>query len=305
MLNRLLLALICLLYGCGADDNKAAPVQETPARWGELQHKASAYRFLVQQRQDENGWFTDDCDSLLWNSLGAVAWLEINLLAARDEDGDWFRTPDKDCFATGRSGSTISKDMLLGLAFYAVYRSDLGILDGVLRRGRKRGYIMGEGSISRTWMTPSLQAVYAEAVLFLGGERFEPEIDFPQIHPPGLTGYQAHLQVLNILLRYKTVGGASDVARERIANHAARNQRNALFSFAYHLFFDGDFTEPVALLLDSATFPDDRLPTSADRCEPWLWQRDLDDWEPCPERAEQHHGVDLLFVTKLIAESLK
>lgn len=299
----LLVMLFCL--SCGADDNKASPRQEKPERYGELMAKRALYFDLAQQLQDNrHGWFTDDCDSLLWNSLGVAAGLKLDIYAARDTDGQWFRTPGQRCYEEGRSASTISKDMLLGLAWALFYNGDSGDFLNVLRYGRDRAFVMGEGPLSRTLMTPSLQAVYAEAAVAMGGQKFEPEFHYPQIYNAGNRGYQAHLQVLNILFRAKTVGGVSDEGLERLNDHAARNPTNALFVFGHDLYSGGDLSRAVNLLLDSPAFPAGRLPSSEDRCRGWLWEREMSNpsTEPCPEQDKQYHGVDLLFVAKLIAE---
>lgn len=142
-----LLLTLALLLSCGAADNKSAPAQDRPERYAELQQKRDLYYQLTQDLQDDNGWFTDDCDSLLWNSLGVVAGLTIDIYAARDTDGKWFRTPGKACYAEGRSKSTISKDMLLGLAWALFSHGDSGSMADVLRYGRDRAYIMGEGPL--------------------------------------------------------------------------------------------------------------------------------------------------------------
>lgn len=300
---RLLILLLAILFAsCGKADQKSAPTQDKPERYEELMSKRAVYFMLAQTHQDDNGWFINDCDALLWNSLGSVAGLPITIEAARHENGYFRRRPAQDCYETGKSASDISKDMLLGLAWHAFYSFSPDLFESVLRSGRSSGYIMGRGPISRTFMTPSLQAVYAEALVALDGKGFQPELSYPQLYVAGNRGYQAHLQVLNILLRYRTTGGISNEALERLQDHRNRNPRNCFFQYAYHAFYTGNMVEPVECLLDDPAFPDARLPTSADRCEAWIFQREVEKWRKCPEEAKQHHGVDLLFVSKLIAE---
>jgi hypothetical protein len=62
-----------------------------------------------------------------------------------------------------------------------------------------------------------------------------------------------------------------------------------------------------ALLDNPGLWPNDRLPTTADRLEPWLPQRDNGpDWKPSAQApAVTHHGADFLFVYALMEGKLK
>jgi hypothetical protein len=193
--------------------------------------------------------------------------------------------------------------MLLGLAWYFYWTANGEELQRVLIYARRHNYIMGEGVISRTLMTPSLQAVYAEALEALGGKVYQPEASYPQLYIEGERGFTAHLMILNILLRGRYNEGIGETEAERIREHRARNPDNGLFCYAYHLYHTGNMAECISILLREDLFPKDRLPESRDRCTEWLWQREAP-WEPCPEKNLVHSGGELLFVAKLIEDYL-
>lgn len=299
---KLTITVLLFLWGCGASDNKPNNSSNLPANWNVFQAKREQYGTMARAAQQEFGFIeSSHCDSLLFTSLGAAGGLLVSIEAAQGEPGQWFRRPAKDCYDTGKSKSDISKDMFMGLAWHLFYSSRADLAEGVLRYGRANGYIMGRGPASRTFMTPSLQAVYAELLQYLGGPTFDPEIRFPQVYPPGERGYTAHLQVLNILLRAHTTGGISDAAKARLSDHRARNPGNGLYCYGDNLFNSTDMAECIDTLLRDDLFPSARLPESGDRCEEWLWQREESTWEPCPEEGRIHSGADFLFVAKLIA----
>jgi hypothetical protein len=110
--------------------------------------------------------------------------------------------------------------------------------------------------------------------------------DNPARHlfPPegfGNTGFEAHLQVLSILLRSRVVGVSGSITGV-VRYQAERSSRNAFFCAAAAVFGANDGSRCVDLLLDGRTWPSDRLPTKADHCEAWLYQRDEGDgWDGC------------------------
>lgn len=290
---KLAITLLLMLTACGSSQDKPDDLQ-APLRLSELQYKRDIYL------QRWSGWI-DGCDSLLFTSLSAYGGAEIDITEARDDDGRWYRTPSHDCYPD-RSASTISKDMLLGLLFWAYHAGRSDVIEELMARHRL-GYVMGKGPLSRTLMTPSLQALYAQALVALGGKMYEPEYWYPQVYTE-VQDFQAHLQVVGIILLYRITGKIDYEALNMISYHHSRDPRNPLFSFAHGLFIDGDLNLATNQLLDDPVWPSDRLPTSQDRCEEWVIQRDQGkDWEPCDED-ETYTGGDLIFLTKLIEDEV-
>ena len=117
----------------------------------------------------------DKCDSLLFSALAAVGMQEkIDILAARNEEGQWFRTPAKDCLATGRSGSTISRDMFMGLFWYMFTFNEQDMINELWEYGEAHEWLMGEGSdiiatLGRAQWAPSTIALLAEIRFHVNG----------------------------------------------------------------------------------------------------------------------------------------
>jgi hypothetical protein len=159
--------------------------------------------------------------------------------------------------------------------------------------------------ISRTYFAPNLQATLAEVIYRLGGTNKVSYRGIPQTYVQN-TGFAAHLQLLHILLRADLTGGIENTALQVVKYNYNRSPQNPLFAYAYHRYVDGDQTETQDILLIETLFPNNRLPTSHDRCEPWLSQRDGGkDWEPCDldKEARIHSGGDFLFVAYLLNKS--
>lgn len=281
----LLLALF--LLGCGSEAKVPAAVQDT-----DLERLISVYFHDISQVQDEHGFiYTDECDSLLFTALAGTVLDTVDIRAARESNGRWHRRPTKDCYPD-HSKSTISRDMLLGVMWYAYAHDDLELVENMWAYGSQRSWIMGDGLRSRVQLTPGLVATLAQLIKYLGGadhvERHIPTIGWARVGD-----FEAHLQVLHILLRLRVYGNIDVQAEQRLQEHAERQPSNALFRYAA-----GDVSEAASLL--KAQFPMDRLPTSEDHCARWLYERDEgDDWKPC-SKGEKHSGGEVLFVGALL-----
>lgn len=301
-------ALSFFLTACGAFQDEDKKPKEATAQecLAKIQPVRDLYVQLLPSIADGDGWYeTDRCDALLFNSLIAAGGVDsISIPLARDEDGAWFRRPAKDCYSSGGSKSSISRDMLLGVMFYATIAEEKGILEDLYNSGLSQSWVMGAGNISRTYFTPGLQSTLAEAIFYLGGPSFE-ERQYPQAWSTENVNFAAHLDVLHILLRGEIKGGVSEFMLQVLRKQYERSPRNPLFSFAYHKYHTGDYREALELLDNSDVWPKDRLPTTDNYCDEWYFQRDPGaDWEPCPDRQKTHTGGELIFLTKLIEREL-
>lgn len=240
---------------------------------------------------DEN-----DCDWLLFASLNeAGGGKAADPERARGSNGQWYRTPAQDCYPD-RSGSTISRDMFLGLFWWALVHDRRDVLEQVQDYGALHGWVMGEGELSRTVLTPNIQLVLADLIREMGGKDYNPgrfEPDYPPV-----TGYEAHLSAIIVGLRAVS-GSGSEMGYDAARKLVSRQPRNAFFQAVLGLY-TGDQTAATELLLNEAWWPADRLPTSADRCEPWLTQRDEgESWLPCPDENLTHSGGDFMIAAAL------
>lgn len=288
---------VFMAYSCG--HAKASP--NKPDALKDLDAKAETYLAGLKSHLNSYNFLAGDCDSLLFTSiLAATVRKDIDILAARDSSGKWTRSPESECYPN-RSASSISKDMILGVIFWAVKTKRLDVLEDLRDYGRAHRWTYGDGPASRTVLSLNLIDLIHEAIAKLKGQEFKGLQHYAQMLET--SGYQTHLKVLFIL----TLGEV----RENLPNHlvkelekaAESNPRNGLFAYAKAKYTDGDYSAAIAALRDETLFPVNSLPTSSNRCTPYLWQRDLGkDWEPCQSENKEHPGVDWLFLYGLLSE---
>jgi len=295
----LLFMLCVLLSSCSYWMPTTEPKNPEAVTLASVQAKADHYKDHAKESRDAQGFVHNKCDGLLFTALLAVATNTPDrdtILKAQGENGRWYRHALHDCYQKKESASDISNDMMLGLALYAWHFKDLDIVTGVIDYGKAHAWKMGEGDPFRTVLRPTLVATYYMMSKELGKDAGTPpentQIDLVQ------EGYEAHLSVLHSLLRAHIAGKASDADIADFKAQAERQPKNALFQAAYHLYLDGDQAAAISGLAEDSLFPPGRLPTVADRCEEYLYQRDNEpgDWTPCPGGDPRpHSGTDLLF----------
>lgn len=263
----------------------------------DLRDKFNLYHTLFPSKQDASGFIlSDECDSLLFTGLvGSVPGINVDIDAAQDAQGSWHRRPLElpEC-CPEFSKSSISRDMLLGLAWYAYSNGRLDISEGVIKYALSHWMVMGKGAKSRTIMTPGLLSTFAWISYRLGGPsrlwlRWIPTVESAQA-----TDYQAHLSMLHILLR-RELTGKEDLHADVAQAQCKRQPNNPLFQWAA-----GNGAIAESILMDERLWPNDRLPTSRDRKGEWLLQRDDGhNWQP-GEGDHIHTGGDFLFLANLV-----
>lgn len=288
--------LIFLLVSCSKSEKK-----ESPPAPDALLAKRDLYLSLQSQALNEHGYAHDKCDSLGFTALckAAGGCPDADLFASED-NGRWYRSPEKDCFDKGESQSDFSKDMALML-FVQLYRNkDLPALARFKAYVDANRYVLGRPTdtaegISRVIMSPGLILTMERLYKHLSGSWSGTPIPAENQALPVINrGFLAHLDVLKIWLDGELTGATDDVADFVLRSQVERQPKNAIFQAAYHAYRDGDQSKTVDVLLDESLFPSDRLPGSQDRCEEYLFQRDYgDDWKPC-EKGETHDAVDFL-----------
>lgn len=338
--------LLCLLaMSCTKkhDEQNLVPSYQTEA----LMHKYETYLSLAKAQQlAPHGWTYLSCDGLLFTSLyssvqGSVG---VDITAAREASGRWLRRPIETTCMDGESPSSISKDMLMGLMYYIWRTKRLDLAQALVDYGSSKNWVMGEpypAEISRVLATPSLIGLAYQVLYALGGPDHV-ERQFPDIYPAGNVGFEAHLQILSILLRgeiHETLAtkglpdsqqtgnskppvvdqsgdntpspspslhllDISDSMFDRLKEHALRNPNNPLYLAAIALY-DSSFNTAIDKLLNGREWPNDRLPTTADYCDEWVTQReDGADWQPCPSTVTTHPAGEWLFAADLVLRRL-
>lgn len=274
--------LLCMLLPCCAPPRKPQPPTNIDSR---VKAKAELYKHM------HTGWAHSKCDSLGFTSLCKMAQgcTDVDIYQAQGEPGRWYRSPEKDCYDLGQSASDISKDMFAMLLPYLYHIGDQQSLQQIYDYGKAHGFVMGRGPLSRTFMTPNMVALLQDMIGMPSDDETEVKLQ--------KAGYAKHLDVIAMISKAMLNGGLSSSQLKRVKSYLDANPRNALFQAVYHKYSgDGDQTEAIKILLDESLFPTFRLPTSEDRCEEYLWQRDFNDsdWKPC-DRKQTHDGVDFLF----------
>lgn len=278
-------------------DCKGQPAYQTVGDLSALHAKVELYRRLSGFTGDTFGYIHSKCDGVGFTALckigGGCSHAEIFWSESTSEPGRWFRHPSKDCFPDeSRSDDSNDHAIMRMLYFYAVgdRASARRFKDYIDAHGGELGRNDGsaDGMSATKFAYPVLLAALAG--------RKDNRLGF------GPTGYQAHLMDLYMILDAALAGKIDPTSLYFARQQIAVGPHNALAQAIVHKYTDGDQSAAIAVLMDEKLFPADRLPTSAERCEEYLWQRNENsgDWEPCPAEGKIHSGTDLLFAAWLI-----
>ncbi|HYX37352.1 MAG TPA: hypothetical protein VE954_29975 [Oligoflexus sp.] len=277
-----------------------------------LQTKFQTYSKLYESALDPAG-FVEGCDGLLFTSLLVASGLnqDIAVAESRAQPGRWYRSAAHDCYPTGQSRSSISRDMLLGLSLALWQTSDGSAVNRLLLYSEKNKGVLGDAIdgvelAGAATMSPSLLSLYSEIDYRLNGRNSTNRGYFPELGK-NFVGFEAHLMSLRLILKSRLYGGLIEGDFNLIASQVSTQPKNALFQAIYHGFTDGDGNLAADILLDEKYFPSNALPGSAQRCELYLWQRDQDtkDWQPCTSENQTFPAVDFFWVHALLNNSLR
>lgn len=301
-----LLLTIFLLTSCATQQNEAH-FEKSPN--DKIREKALLY-CQKSPKKMQGG-----CDGLLFASLHSVGCGTGDIYAYESvaEPGKWFRSPTHDCFVPDKVGeqesdSTISKDMYQGIALWAVHKKDKNLLGRTIDYGKSRNWVVGEAKdeitlASKCYLSPSLQSLLKDAYQFASGASLGVPND--DVNVGVNTGFRAHLDVLNIIVKGKIAGSISNYDLTILKEQAKRQPDNALYQAAKARYDDGDYSKAQELLLNSTIFPDDALPNNHENyCTDYLYQRDKDDsdWKPCTNETFQYHdGTDFIFASSIVS----
>jgi hypothetical protein len=263
------------------------PAQSPDQIEPKIKAKAELYKSLHKGWAHQGG-----CDSLGFTALcklaGGCQDVDIYKAEGEAEPGRWYRNESHDCYDLGQSKSDISKDMFIMLWPYLYATGDKQNLREIYDYGKANGWTMGRGPLSRTFLTPPMVWTLQRMLGFDVGQKS----DEPVVKK---AGFEKHLDAIDLILKAMIGGGLDALQYEEIRKYAEANPRNALFVAVYNKYKDGNQQQAIDILLDENLFPSDRLPTARDRCEEYLWQRDLGaDWQPCGSD-KIHDGVDFLL----------
>ncbi len=294
------LLLVLALVSCQPKnkEQETKPVEKTKLEL--LNEKAAVYKKLQANALDEHGWPVG-CDGLGFLALCKTAGgcEKANFFDGEQEAGKWQRNKEHNCQETGRSKTSISKDMLMMSWVYALFGMEKATASAYFERlesyGKKHDWVMGYPSetlddLGRVYMTPSMTWTLYSIL-----ESFGKVIPDEKSLATAPNDYHAHLRLLDIMIQGKLKGGIDVIQMADLTELHDRDPKNALYQAAFHRFKDGEMAEVADILLDEKLFPKDALPTSDNYCTHYLWQRDQGaDWLPCDEK-NTHDGIDWLF----------
>ena len=291
---RWLIILSLVLSACGTEKEDA---RRTKNDLSAVVEKSDFYLSKISTVQGADGFLKFGGDSLGFTALAWGAGMIVDIEKARDTTGLWHRTTTHDCYPLGTCGSEQSKDHIIMLEIGSWLRGRLDIIKQVYNYGHSRSWVYGLGPIDRTYLVPPFQ----NTLKLLLGKRTQPPDFLIDTHE----GYQRHFVALDIVLRAEVQGFIRADRLKILKDFRASSPHNALFQYGYHRFTDGNQAQTIDILLNTRWFPLDRLPTSADRCSRWLWERDESgvDWRPCPKDDVIHSGADLSFIVALLKRS--
>lgn len=297
-----ILALSSCNWGPWKKDNQPSPADPIPA----LLDRVGLFCALSEQDYSDN-LNVAECDGALFTSLHGLSCGYAGISQFQDPNGKLWRSPERTCFAEGRSASEFSKDMATGTQLYAAARP-AGLerfIDLVIAYAEPRDWVVCDAKddqtrISRCLMSPKIVGRWYD--LQAKYELQDPDREADD-GLPVLTGFQGHLQMLGILTEWLIYGGVSDISLSTIQKQASREPDNMLYQ-AMNARFNGGNQRIVAERLLNM-FPTNRLPNNHDDwCSTYLFERDKikkgdqsisHDWLPCPERElETHPGTDFL-----------
>jgi hypothetical protein len=277
-----------------------------------LKVKKALYCELGRSRGESLDWNISTCDSSLHAALWAVACGDIPYEKFMSDDGRLHRTTTHDCYpgpgVYGGSKTTVSKDMYRGAFLYWLFYNRLDLVNRTIAYGEKNSWVMGDGVneveiASRTVLSPEMISQIFDLQTFLEGGAPEQTEEQRISTLPVKTGYPAHLDVLNVLFDGKLYGALTDSEYKTLEAQSDRQPDNSLFNFAYHRYNHSHPVErTIAVLENEQYFPSERLPTSSDRCQEYLFMHDQNekDWSPCPEKEHTHVGTDFVFAVSIL-----
>ncbi len=273
--------IIALLFLTGCGKHKDIPAAMTPDQI--LTAKYERYQSLMP---DLESHYENNDDGLLFTALASAGYQRpVAIDRWHDDSGQWYRRPDH------LVSKAISRDPFLGLFWYTWVHKQVQLADSIYSFGAKDGFVMDKRDPGKSLLLPDEQQTLALVEHRLDGD--EHAIwKLSTACLGSLEGFENHLQSLVIGVR--ALMGSADTVNEHCINAMRdRQPENPWFQVLAGLY-SGDQTKAVEMLNADTYCPNDHLPTSDNRCEEWLWQREVTpkDWEPCPDRKETYSGGD-------------
>lgn len=231
----------------------------------------SKIKMANELSESSTGWLNfSDGDALLWDlgKYGSSPAVTLLPRASEFEDSGRFgrRPPagQSRCW-TPEDGdicaaATWSRDMGVGLITYGVRRNNLTLLEDHAAYGEGHTWYMGAPlADGRTIYTPVMVGLLYNAIYGLGGKD-SVNRHIPDPWTSGLDDYQAHIQMMKILIHSQLSKKSSDIDDisekmvDRIKEHYEREPHSLFYSYL-HTLYNGGMSSVVDLCLDNTIIP--------------------------------------------------
>lgn len=300
-----------------AQEEQEEPVEQKErldAMHRRLSIKAEKYKEWAMKQTDEYEWVGSKCNGLFWNTIFVMVggWAPITEAQSLETKGKWNFHPARDCLpakvAGARTGALSTIDELnltaLTLHFYRE-KNTQGILD-LIAYGEGHNWYMGESVDEETaWretkMKDNLKNTLYNIRKKLSGENLPEGLAEWQMPPFNLKGEKAFAAGFEIFTRMQVRGAASAEDIGWFRYYSAREPRNGFLQAVYAQITDNYFRSALDIGLNNKYFPQDRLPSTKDRCEEFLFriEQNSPGFKPCPP-AKIHSGIDLLLLNGIV-----
>lgn len=277
--------------------------------------KYETYVKLIKEQSQNSDGFIEHvyCDSTLYSGLlGSIPDFEVDLTKAFDGEFWHRRTLNQPCcfdmennVGTG-SSSSISRDMLIGVAYWCWYNKRGDVAEQIVQHALKNFGFMGKANDlktlwGRTQILPGLFSTFCWISYKLGGPMRPWALWIPADLGSEIEDYGAHIQVLHILLRKDIVGWNFPWEKQVLKYHAKRQPENPLYQIAV-----GNYNKANLILQKEEWWPSHRLPTNRDRKTHSIPMREPDYWMPdLTSPLEVHSGYDYVFCKWLMKRGIK
>jgi hypothetical protein len=277
------LVIIAAFLSCGEVKKKKTPSMDRV--------QIEAYqKELISKIKVEDGWIGKDCDGLLWNSIALAGGVDLDIESAEFEPGKWHRRAKKDgaCWLPDRekneSGSTTSNDMMTGLLLAIWHRLDTDMALRFYNYGKANDWVMGEPypkAIAKVVLRPNGQYLIARILEQLNGDT-KPELLLPNIYLPVSKDFERHLMTIGIYLSGEVDGSINKQMLKRLRELAGDFPKDALFQAMLGLYTGGEPTDIAIKLISNKDY---EVPSYV-------------------RGDEQYPNIHMLFITKILLESL-
>lgn len=287
------LFLLVFVVSCGTSHYSIKDRGSNQSSNQELLDKKNNYLELSHDKINSDmkwGWPDNTGDAFLFTCLYNVGGGESDFTAAISSSGLPKRNPE---ITPKDSKTPWSKDMEIGLIWCLYNHPDKAVVAQVLKThigyGSSHNWDMcGDAPeykisiidrVSRCKITGGLRRTLYQLLVSLGEKcntKCKTEIKNPlnQDFISNVSGFEQHLAILHRYLTAKIVHGLTDSQLNSFRDAVKKEPNNALYQCIYHRFLDGDTSIAANLLLDEGRFPVTRLPSKAEYCTDYLYQRD-------------------------------